>query len=309
MTRRRNGLIFSGLLLLGAALLGWRAHRARTDAEQTVAELAGERARLLKNVATAEARLAAARDRVAALEKPPVEAGEKPASVPAAALPKPRPRLPSADELIRSDPKLETLYLRMMRATNARSLTPYFRRLGLAESQIRELLDAYETLSVKRFDLDAVGAGQDAAGRETVARLKKEAQAEFVATQKRILGPEGYAALTSYQGASTLQPQVTSLAGVAAVEGFPLSPEQGEALTRAFMAASHENTGEGRKQQVIDWPAVDAAARKILSPEQFALFQTTGTGFFNSRWGRAVDEAILKAKCGSDTVTTEPPRG
>ena len=100
---------------------------------------------------------------------------------------------------------------------------------------------------------------------------------------------------------------VRGLAGAAALEGIPLTAHQGVQLLQAAIGVSGRTDGAKGEQmvQAIDWAALDALARHILSPAQFALFTTVAPpSGFSSRWKYQVDAEVLRAL----QAETVPPK-
>lgn len=149
------------------------------------------------------------------------------------------------------------------------------------------------------MDLSGAALSQDAAGKQTVAALRLEAQDAYDTAQNELLGPEGHRHLQEYVRTLPLRNAVvTGIDGVAALEGVPLSRDQAEALFRAAVVATGHNANLGGSDlaAAVDWGLLDVEAQRILTPAQFALFKSVSPlSGFKSRWELQLDAAIRHA--------------
>jgi hypothetical protein len=308
-------LVF-GALLAVALLIWFRADRTAREAEASAAALAKKRVTLEAEVRDAEERVAAAEQARNNLER--ALAGlsvVKPSASPAKNTPFSVPT--SQRELISRDSKLEALELNRQRAAVAQEYGYFFHALGLSSAQIEQFTANAMKRTELGMDLFAVGQAQDAAGKQTVVMMQQQAKTEYEAAQAALLGAEDYRRLQEYERTVPFRNVVVfGLAGAAALEGIPLSAQQGEQLFQAAVDAAGRDTKESGLQPVgaIDWDALDARARQILSPAQFALFQTVAPpSGFRSRWYYQLETVIGHAKQTDATAATtsapKPPGG
>lgn len=213
-------------------------------------------------------------------------------------------------ELVASDPKLEVLYLNRQRAVVMVEYGDFFRARGLSPEQIDKFTDNYVKHIERTMDLGAAARGQDAAGQQTVTSLQQQERANYELAQSAVLGADGYQQMEEYLRTLPLQNIVMKgFAGAAALAGISLTAQQGEQLFQAAIDASGRDPKLGGEQlaRVIDWDALDARARQILSPEQFALFTTVAPpSGFQSRWKYRLDAAILQAQQADSAKTAAP---
>lgn len=263
------------------SVLVWRdltatraAERARVVIVADATETAAKRRHLEQQLAA----VGEARDRAqtvvdALKKKPPAAPGAKPPTPPVR-------RSGSILELIRNDPEAEAFFLASRRADLAAKYGPLIRALKLTPEAAAKFKDAFIRLEEDRMDLTAVLRSQEVeANAQSVAKLQAEAQVAYEASQRTLLGEAGYRQLQDYERTSSTRGMVSAIAGVAAVERAPFTTQQADALVQAIANAS-ENYRKGYQanHNDVDWGAVEAQARTILSPEQFAVLTTMDPG-------------------------------
>lgn len=284
-------------LALVAGWVGWRARQSRTETELALGRVRASRAGV-------EAEWRRATERIAAAERERVETRQSKAATVApagAAAGKPGAPAPlrTVSDLIANDPKAEVLMLRWQRAIVTVSHGPFFRTGALSPEQVRQFEDNWVKRTERDIDLRAAGRAQDEA-RETVASLRKQADEEYLAAQRQLLGEDGYAQLKEFERTVVVRNVVVlGLAGAASLAGTPVTAQQGEQLWAAALEAAGGNRQLGGEALVraIDWDALDARARVILTPEQFALFQNgSAPSGFSARWQYQLDNALVRAR-------------
>ena len=270
---------FAAVTVMG--VLVWREFAATRAAERMKASFMDGVTVTKSDRARVEQRLAAAgadRDRAqAALDA----LKQKPAVTPVTKTPEPSVRRSGGIlELIRNDPEAEAFFLSSRRAGLAAKYGPLIRALRLTPEAAAKFQDAFIRLEEERMDLAAVLRTKGAdANDNSVARLQAKAGADYEASQRALLGEAGFRQLQNYERTSTTRDMVSAIAGVAAVERAPFTPQQADALVQAIAGAS-ENYRKGYQanHNDVDWVAVEAQARAILSPEQFVVFTTMDPG-------------------------------
>ena len=287
--RRRHGPAPDRLVVWQNAL------RSGRETEALLAALVAQRTVLAADVQRAEARLAAAERTRAALAASwlgPSAARVTPAPAPAP--------VRTMSELIANDPTLEVYELRRQRAAVGQDYGYFFQKLGLSPEQIARFTDNQLKYVERWTDLSAVARAQDAAGRQTVVTLQARSKEEHEAAQVALLGAEAFGQLQEHERTTPVRNVIVrGLAGVAALEGIPVTPEQGDRLFLAALAASGSDAKAKGEQIVamINWSALDAQAQQILTPAQFALFKKVAPpSGFSSRWKFELDAAIRRAK-------------
>ena len=120
--------------------------------------------------------------------------------------------------------------------------------------------------------------GEEASGR-AVAALKAKAEADYVASLRELLGETGYAQLQDYERSSWMRQMVSAVGGVAVLEHAPFSAQQADALVSVIAGASKQyQRGGSAVDDDIDWDAVLAQAKPILTAEQFSIMTTMDPG-------------------------------
>lgn len=304
-----GGAFFVGALLIW--LTAVRANRATATSLATVREKAGviaaEVSRAEEHAAAAERLRVTLESELASLEA----RGNRNAVSTAAekAVPPPAPRKMS--EITSSDPKLEVLELQRQRLALHGDYGYFIHAARLSPEQIRKWEELWVKRSERWMDLASAGRAQDDAGRQTVAALQQRSTNEYHIAMAELLGADGHRRLLDYERTIPLRNIVVNgLAGVAALEGFPLTDQQGEQLMQALIASGGADVG-GKAQDLtgIDWTAVEEQARRILSAEQFALYKNSAPATsFSSRWEAQLQATIRRAR-EADAVTAEPKPG
>lgn len=313
----RTKHLFFGLLVAGAASLSLIAWRQATAAREVGAKTSA----LAESETAARASLQQAQDRLAAAEREKrthqaeIDRLRNTASIRKDAPPKSPPRASlSILEMIRDDPEAEALYLESQRAQLSSMYGPLIRSLdlsteGAAKFQAHQL-QRRETM----MDLNDALRTQGAASATAVAQLRADAEKRYADAQRELLGDEGYRAMQDYERTASFREVVGMVAGMAAIEHVPLSPEQADALVRAAAdASSNYRAGGSLVIVALDWAAVETRAREILSPAQFDIFQNmdpgpTRGGIQQSRLYSSVDLAKRSETQAPANSTARNPR-
>jgi hypothetical protein len=243
--------------------------RAAAEAQGRRLELAAKARRLQatisaeeKNLADAQHVLAELRVRSAKLAPAPKKDGP-----------------PSLNDRVREaglhDPKFQNLEL----AAGRIGLTPLygalFEQLGLTVERADRLRDLLAKRGERNSDVAAVAASQGLKGNDpALARLRQESDAEFAGEVRALLGEAGFQVFQGYERSIEARNFISEFAGWAPILTAPLAADQAEQLTAALAQTSLEYQTGGRVSLLnIDWPAAMAAAAKILSEEQLAVFK------------------------------------
>lgn len=188
--------------------------------------------------------------------------------------------------------------LRWQREVVTLEYGPFFRAHGIAPDKIQRFQDNWVKRTEEDIDLRAAGRVQ-ADAQTTVAALREETKRLYESAQAEALGADDYRQLKDYERTLPLRNTVVlGLAGAAALEGVPLTPQQGEQLFHAAQAsAALDRTATGDQLlNAVDWKVLDVQARRILSRAQFALFKSSAPpSGFQSRWKYELDTAVRRA--------------
>lgn len=295
--RMRLILPVAGLLLV-AGVAWWYQTAAYREMERELAGLASRREVIAREARAATARVAAAARLLASL---PTPASEAPRVATPAVTPAPKaPTARTLTEIIASDPTAEVLMLRWQREISALEFGPFFRAQGVTPEQVRRFQDIWVKHTEQVIDLNAAGRlpGADPVA---IKALREQANVMADTALTALFGAEGYRAFREFQSQLPLRNTVVyGFAGAAALEGVPITAEQGQRLFQAAVAVlSAPNAGgqsAGSAIERIDWDRLDAAARQILTPAQYTLFTTQAapTGF-SSRWKSQFEGAVRRA--------------
>ena len=270
---------FAAVTVMG--VLVWREFAATRAAERMKASFMDGVTVTKSDRARVEQRLAAAgadRDRAqAALDA----LKQKPAVTPVTKTPEPSVRRSGGIlELIRNDPEAEAFFLSSRRAGLAAKYGPLIRALKLTPEAAARFQDAFIRKEEDQMDSAALlrMPGGETNGK-ALMEFQAKSQADYEASQRALLGEAGFRQLQNYERTSTTRDMVSAIAGVAAVERAPFTPQQADALVQAIAGAS-ENYRKGYQanHNDVDWVAVEAQARAILSPEQFVVFTAMDPG-------------------------------
>jgi hypothetical protein len=293
-------VLAAALLLVLAGFLWLRLHTDRTEAERKFVAIMRSRELFAYETREAAARLTAAQRREA-------DAAQALAQLRAA---KPRPAdaspppLRTMTDIISKDPRVEVLMLRWQREVSALEFGPFFRMRGITPGQIKRFQDAWVKEEEQVIDLKAAGRLENA-DPAAIKRLEAEAQAEYDATLAEVFGPETYRDYLEFRRTLPVRNVVVlGFAGAAALEGVPITAEQGERLFQAALASTGVDSpppGSSADQTErlltrIGWDRVDAVARQILTPAQYALFTTNAApSGFDSRHESQFKNAVRLA--------------
>ena len=264
-------------VLLALAATSWFAVQAKAALMARTAAANRERSNQEAALRRATQRQKTALDLLAAAEK---ELTSSPSGPGAPAVKKPataRP-IPTIAERLRTEPDAQVLWLNQQHAQARATYGPLFRKLGLTRDQIAKFEENLTRKEERELDLQAIMAEQlKTAGKISaeVDAARRNNDVEYDAAQRALLGDAGFQDLQQQRRTSWVRQWVDGWAGGATVYlGEPLTAEQGEALIQIVANASDSFRQGKAAGEPIDWSAVDAAAQRVLTPNQFKLFTT-----------------------------------
>jgi hypothetical protein len=269
----RSKTLLTGLMLLAllalAALL-WRSQLRRHHWESLIGEEQHRQAELRTNLDRLQDSLAEARRNQAKLaaaattEKKPIP--RRPASAPRTAV--------SMARVWAANPALANLWLKSRKSSLNASYGPLFRLLKLAPEQAEKLKQVMAEEINRRQDIGDTATTEGLTYTDpTVTALLKQSADQAQAEEQRLLGDAGLATLEDYNRSLGVRGMVSGLAAAVAASA-PLTADQADALTQAAANESPSYRAGGNVDLVqLDWDAVDRAAEKILSPEQFDVWK------------------------------------
>lgn len=294
--------VVTAALLALTGVLYWQAARSRAVATNALAKFPAKRTELQRKLEAAQGRLAQMQKK----EAGGVDSGLTPKRTPSKSPPT------SQSDLIADDPAAEVKMLRWQRAVVALEYGPFFRQHGISQEQIDQFQDNWVKRAEADIDLRAAAKRQDSDGAATVAALQAQSKAENEQATRALLGPETYEQLKEYERTLPVRNiLVYGLAGTAAVEGVPLSAQQGEQLWQAALeAAGNDRKANGEALlNSMNWTALDARAQQILTPQQFALFKRSAPpAGFRSRQEYELNEIVRRAREADSAISSGASR-
>lgn len=186
----------------------------------------------------------------------------------------PRTRPPGLLDFARNDPRLWNDFIQSKRAELGRLHAPFFQRLNLTATQQERFKDILAADIARGSD---IGAAADAQGLSqsdpAIQALRENAEKQRKAELAELLGPVGFRELDAFERALPVRGFVDGLAIQLALSA-PVSEQQANQLERVLAETNEAyRAGKPADPRVVDWDAVDARAREILSPEQFAVWK------------------------------------
>ncbi len=180
------------------------------------------------------------------------------------------------------NPEFVSLLLRQYRAKLGIDFAPLYRQLGLSPDQVARF---EEHMVAAQAAICQVLTAAHATGTEgtdpDVLEVAGEKQGEAFRQLHEMLGDAGFRQFQLYllsqvaiRGPSP-RDLLVSMAGDLSLAGAPLSTEQSDQLLQ--LVTDHRRVGRrgnpAMPQGAIDWAAVDAGAKGLLSATQLAAFQ------------------------------------
>jgi hypothetical protein len=301
MNAKRLRLAAVALITVIGLGVGWKNSRAARAAASAVAATARHQTRVETDLRQVAERLAAAEKDRHALQSQ-LDELQKPKRGAASASAPPTVTLTDTERAIkaglekmmrsREDPNVQNRALASIRVNLATRYAFLFRALGLSAPQTEKFLDLALQRQAQIGDIFAVARAKGMAVNDpVVGKLVGQMQLEYEAAQRELLGEAGYRQLQDYERTAQMRNLVSSMAGVATVAGSPFTPQQAEQLVQVLANAnSRYRSGGEAFVQNVDWAAVEAPARTILSEAQYACLQLS-----SRRLSRQVDDLISQA--------------
>jgi hypothetical protein len=291
----------AGVILLSCAFVVVMNRRAEQRAEAELRDRARERQAAVSATERAEARFTAAQKEIALLRAKTATPKAGPAK-PAA---KEKRKMVSIAEQLQKNPTAQVAALASSRAHVLATYGPLFRRLALTPDEISRFQEIAFRREEQDLDIQAIARADGLAWTDpAVQKLGQKMTDDYDASAHALLGDERYKQLTDYDRASWIHELMIGWAGGAgAIAHEPFTPEQGDRLEQALANAS-ESYRSGHYVETSEpgyWDRVDAEARKILTPSQYAFFTTaepplpTG-GRFQTQFYSKVDAALTAEK-------------
>lgn len=157
-------------------------------------------------------------------------------------------------------------------------------QLGLDPAQaaaFKDLLCAREENDLKLAELaSAKGLTEDS---PEIDALDRAFVAPWKTQLRAVLGQQGYVAYGEYFRDRHLAPIVTQIAGAAYAADTPIANDTAWDLLRALANASERKSSGTAIEDTIDWSKANEAAQKILTPEQYAIYDTMVTRLQSER--------------------------
>jgi hypothetical protein len=283
-------------LLAAAGGLWWQSERALRRAETLLAAADGRHAHLSGELERTENLLTEKKNTGLKLRREL----EKPTATRAPVLPsavKVTPA-PTSPELMARDPQLRGLYLDWQKATQTQEYFPLFQQLGLTPPQQEKFIANLLAVEERRLDAAARMGSREFSSPGVANDLQQLANDQIAAEQLELLGSEGYQRYQDFVRTLPLRNVVVlSVAGAAALEGIPLTPQQGEQLFHTVLNTTRPDPATGAPDlATVDWEVVDTQAALFLSSAQLGLLKTMAPNSgFPSRADLQLKAAMARA--------------
>jgi hypothetical protein len=278
MHPRTAVLLLAVLIGIPAALIAWRNTRLARGAETALVIATEKRTEAEAGLQQAKVRLEKARS---ALEK--LQAAE------AAIVDAPK-KLPRTTD---PDTTLQALQLAAEKAKLRTSYTPLFGKLALTDEQIARFMDIVARREEQHLDVAGIIKSRGLTASDPIAsRLRNEAQSEFKAAQRELLGEIGFKELEEFERSKYARNLVSDLVGIATIRGAPLTTQQAERLVQAVAAAERPR----HPTMKVDWEAVDQQARSVLDEAQWIIWKTSDPSFSNGPLSQRLAAAFSRAR-------------
>ena len=322
MSAKKVILVATCLLVAVSAGVTWHQEGQGRETERAFAVVVRKRVATEAKLRHEATRLAAAEKTCAELQTA-FEAAQKAKDAASAAAEAQKtvsvPKARNFLERLLKEPEMQNLQLASSRMELANTYAPLFRRLNLTPEQITRFQDnALERMAHNTDSGTAMRAQGLSQDDPVLEKLREQAEAEYLQSQRTLLGETGYRQFQEYERTADARDVVRGLAGAAAVAGLPFGAQQAEQLTQVLAnASSSYRSGQSAELDEIDWAIVDAQVQTILSESQLKLFQTTephgpyGMGSrFLLRMNRLIDEARkADMAAGAATPAAKTPGG
>jgi hypothetical protein len=197
---------------------------------------------------------------------------------------------PWRDIVIRSDPKLQAIYLQSERIEIPQRYAAFVRSQGLSQEQAQKL-DASEYAAAERsLDIKASAQAQGMDQSDpAVATLLNQSEEELRASLVNLLGEDGYSQLEDYQRTLPTREFVDAMAGELAFTDSPLNAQQANQLVEELSAAniSYQKGGsadsprflgyselmatQAQAQDPVAWDSIESQVQSLLNKTQFSL--------------------------------------
>jgi hypothetical protein len=236
---------------------------------------------------------------------------------PATADPAARP--PSIAEQLQTNPTAQISALAHKRAHVLATYGAFFRKLGLSGEQIARFQDIVLRKKERIMDLQAIMGQQGLTWRDqAIDKLRRDGEAEYASAQRALLGDDALRKLEDYEHTSWLREMMIGWAGGAVVVARePFTPDQAEQLVQ-IMANASPNYRHGYDAMTHEpgyWAAVEAEARKILTPGQFNYFTTmepplpVGARFQTQFYDKVSEALEAEAEAKKKALPAKPSGG
>ena len=283
------------LLLAAAGALWWQSERALRRTETSLAAADGRHAHLTDELERAKRLLAAKENTRLELRRELEKLTATRAPIlPAAVKVTPAPTSP---ELMARDPRLRGLYLDWQKAAQTQEYFPLFQQLGLTPPQQEKFIANLLAAEEHRLDTAARLGSREFSSPGVANDLQQLANDQIAAAQLELLGSENYQRYQDFVRTLPLRNVVVlSVAGTAALEGIPLTPQQGEQLFHTVLNTTRPDPAGAPDLATVDWDVVDAQAALFLSPAQLGLLKTMAPNSgFPSRADLQLKAAMARA--------------
>ena len=291
--RRQNLLL--ALIAMVALMLGlaWESIRSARVAEASLGRIRGQRVHLDADIRNAQKRLVEAERTRQSLAATLARSKQAPAA-------KPRRAGPSANTLLRTNPKLQTLYFKSLRAQQRNNNASFFHALGLSPEQIEKMdnlfLQAAERLMDLRWAAQSEGTGT---ADPAYLALQRQVNDQLDADTRSLIGEAAFQQLQELKRTAPVNYVVGEFGAAVAATATPLSAEQGMQLTQILASASTAyQAGKMATLDTVDWDAALGQAQGVLSEPQMMALQTKVASYQESQALAKLSRLVQQAAPG-----------
>ena len=195
-------------------------------------------------------------------------------------------------ERLRSDPVVQARFSDYQKSGLIMVYGPLFRELHLSAEQVARFEAIVIQRSEAQMDLNAAIQDQGISWDDPAAqKMFSQIRADFQNSMTDLLGEAASKQVDTYDQEIPSRSALAGFAGVATLDGIPLSPDQVQRMTSL---AAQTRLGPGGP----DWNNIMTQAGSILTPNQLELFKTgefSGPGGYGSQYMARLNYAITLA--------------
>lgn len=270
MNRRAIRSTVTGLVIVTALIVAWRASVHGRELASAADGFDRERATIERQIAKIDTR----RAEIARSETVARAAAQMTAPAAEATANAEREDWARMEKLARNDLKMVEIRAKRRQAELYFRYAAFFHSRGMTPERIEQFKTVKTEHWLRREDINFAAETQSLARNDpAIAQLLAQEEDRFQAELKDVLGAQGLSALDAFEKSDRERMSVDRLTAVLSDTPNPISRQQAEELTEALLAARVPRSTNPNETQ-IDWAAAEIRARSILSPTQMTEFHS-----------------------------------